>query len=165
MNNTNNSTPQPLANTPINTPNAFVQVTKLDGEQSLPNNSISPQVNTNVRKNSDSDSDSDIPTDISDEDFSDNESKSSYSDVSGDPEDPEDPEETQDKLSNSDTASTVSTTEILGRDPLFLVLSEFLMDEEGNNIVHVLSSINKNLSKLVKALDKSGKKNASKSED
>lgn len=58
--------------------------------------------------------------------------------------------------SDSDTESTssVSTTELLGRDPLFLVLSEFLMDEEGNNIVHVMQKINKNLSKIAKALEK-----------
>jgi hypothetical protein len=54
------------------------------------------------------------------------------------------------KKDASDTSSTVSTTELLGRDPLFLVLSEFFMDEEGNNIIHVLQKINKNLSKLAK---------------
>lgn len=55
---------------------------------------------------------------------------------------------------NESTTSSVSTTEILGRDPLFLVLSEFLMDDEGNNIVHILQKINKNLSKIAKSLDK-----------
>jgi hypothetical protein len=53
---------------------------------------------------------------------------------------------------DSDTVSSVSTTEILGKYPLFLVLTEFLMDDEGNNIVHVLHDINKNLSKIAKRL-------------
>jgi hypothetical protein len=53
---------------------------------------------------------------------------------------------------DSDTISSVSTTEILGKYPLFLVLTEFLMDDEGNNIVHVLHDINKNLSKIAKRL-------------
>lgn len=60
---------------------------------------------------------------------------------------------TNDDDDNESTTSSVSTTEILGRDPLFLVLSEFLMDEEGNNIVHILSKINKNLSRVAKALE------------
>jgi hypothetical protein len=59
--------------------------------------------------------------------------------------------------SDSDTASSVSTTELLGRDPLYLVLSSFLSNEEGENIVDVLSKINRNLAKLVVALDKEKK--------
>jgi hypothetical protein len=53
---------------------------------------------------------------------------------------------------DGDTVSSVSTTEILGKYPLFLVLTEFLMDDEGNNIVHVLHDINKNLAKIAKRI-------------
>jgi len=56
--------------------------------------------------------------------------------------------------SDVDTASTVSTTKLFGRDPLYLVLSSFLSNEEGENIVDVLSKINRNLAKLVAVLDK-----------
>lgn len=55
-------------------------------------------------------------------------------------------------MSDTESSSSISTTDLLGRDPLFLVLSELLLDEEGNNLVHVLTKINKNLSKIAKAL-------------
>jgi hypothetical protein len=62
-------------------------------------------------------------------------------------------------------ASTVSTAEILAKDPLFLVLSEFFMDEKGNTIVHTLSKVAKNIEKLdasveklCKTIEKSNKK-------
>lgn len=90
---------------------------------------------------------SDKHDEFSDEDdeFSDDESVSHSSQPSSAHDD--------DNEDNESTTSSVSTTEILGRDPLFLVLSEFLMDEEGNNIVHILGKINKNLSRLAKALE------------
>jgi len=67
---------------------------------------------------------------------------------------------------DAETSSSVSTTEILSRDPLFLVLSEFLMDEQtGNNIVHVgsgivevLNKINSKLGRIADALEKKQKK-------
>jgi hypothetical protein len=71
-----------------------------------------------------------------------------------------------DSISDTGSVSTVSTTEILSRDPLFLVLSEFLMDDEsGNNIVHVgnsivgiLSKINSKLGRIADVLEKKHKK-------
>ena len=94
-------------------------------------------------------SDEDEHDEYSDEDneFSDDDSVSHSSQPSSATHDDDDNED------NESTTSSVSTTEILGRDPLFLVLSEFLMDEEGNNIVHILGKINKNLSRLAKALE------------
>lgn len=54
---------------------------------------------------------------------------------------------------DGDTASSVSTTELLGRDPLFLVLSQFLMnDVTGNNLVHVLEGISDKLSSVVDSI-------------
>ena len=50
--------------------------------------------------------------------------------------------------------SSVSTAEILAKDPLFLVLSEFFMDEEGNTIVHALSKIGNNIEKLNKNIER-----------
>lgn len=50
-----------------------------------------------------------------------------------------------------DDTSSISTADILSKDPLFLVLSEFLMDDEGTNIVTMLGRINKNL-KSIKSL-------------
>ncbi len=72
----------------------------------------------------------------------------------------------EDELDSMDGgASTVSTAEILAKDPLFLVLSEFFMDEKGNTIVHTLSKVAKNIEKLnasverlCKTLEKSNKK-------
>lgn len=63
---------------------------------------------------------------------------------------------------DNESTSSVSTTEILSRDPLFLVLSEFLMDEAtGNNVVHVgnglvqvLNKINSKLGRIADALEK-----------
>lgn len=58
-----------------------------------------------------------------------------------------------DSSEDSDTASSVSTTELLGRDPLFLVLSQFLMnDVTGNNLVHVLEGISDRLSAVVDSI-------------
>lgn len=72
----------------------------------------------------------------------------------------------EDELDSMDGgASTVSTAEILAKDPLFLVLSEFFMDEKGNTIVHTLSKVAKNIEKLnagveklCKTIEKSNKK-------
>jgi hypothetical protein len=69
------------------------------------------------------------------------------------------------KNSDTDSLSSVSTTEILSKDPLFLVLSEFLMDNEtgdnivsvGNNIVTVLSKINSKLGRIADILEKKHK--------
>ena len=96
--------------------------------------------------NGDESSDDDLSTDdmSSDEEVSDGVSVRSQLGGANNDDDDDDDES---------TTSSVSTTEILGRDPLFLVLSEFLMDEEGNNIVHILSKINKNLSRVAKALE------------
>ena len=52
--------------------------------------------------------------------------------------------------SDSDSLDTV---ECLSRDPLFLVLSQFLSNSDGN-IVDALSNINKNLKKIVKLMSK-----------
>jgi hypothetical protein len=159
----------------------FVQVTKVDTPSSAvaqpmqayanaPQQTYAPQnnglqytppsmsMNGGAERESDSDSDSYVTDDGEDSDTS---SELSLKDsFLGDEEEDDESELDEqsggagkrDSASEADTSSTVSTTEILGRDPLFLVLSEFLMDDEGNNIVHVLSSINKNLSKIAKAL-------------
>lgn len=47
------------------------------------------------------------------------------------------------------TISTVSTTQMLGGDPLFLVLSEYLVNKKGDNIVTVLDKLNDNIAKLI----------------
>lgn len=74
------------------------------------------------------------------------------------------------RSSDTESVSSVSTTEILSKDPLFLVLSEFLMDDEtgrnivhvGNDIVKVLSKINSKLGRIADSLEKKQKKDKSK---
>ncbi len=54
--------------------------------------------------------------------------------------------------SSSDSASTVDTLELLGSDPLFLVLSQFFMTGEkqgGKNITEVLQDISDKLSSIL----------------
>lgn len=68
---------------------------------------------------------------------------------------------------DNESVSSMSTTDLLSKDPLFLVLSEFLMDDEtgdnivnvGNNIVKVLSKINSKLGRIADVLEKKHKKN------
>jgi hypothetical protein len=57
-----------------------------------------------------------------------------------------------DQDGGASVASTTSTTRMLSEDPLFLVLSEYLVNSKGENIVTVLDKINTNLSKLLKYL-------------
>jgi hypothetical protein len=74
------------------------------------------------------------------------------------------------RSSDTESVSSVSTTEILSKDPLFLVLSQFLMDDEtgsnivhvGNDIVKVLSKINSKLGRIADSLEKKHKKDKSK---
>lgn len=56
--------------------------------------------------------------------------------------------------SASDSTSTCSTSELLSADPLYFVMSRFLMNEDGQNIVHVLEKINNNLKKIAKSMHK-----------
>lgn len=58
---------------------------------------------------------------------------------------------------SDDDTSSISTADILSKDPLFLVLSEFLMDEEGTNIVTMLGRINKSLKALKVLLENQSK--------
>lgn len=81
----------------------------------------------------------------------------------------EDDDTDSDASDTNDTASSVSTTELLGRDPLFLVLSQFLMnDVTGNNLVHVLEGISDKLSAVVDSitsLEQTVKKSMKKNEN
>ncbi len=51
-----------------------------------------------------------------------------------------------------DSQSTSSTVDCLSRDPLFLVLSKYLANDQGN-IVDALYKINKTLKKILKVVD------------
>jgi vacuolar-type H+-ATPase subunit I/STV1 len=67
-------------------------------------------------------------------------------------EEPEEPEELEeldeeDEEDDDEDTASVDTVTMLGKDPLFLVLSKFLMNENGN-IVDILEKINKNLENL-----------------
>lgn len=61
--------------------------------------------------------------------------------------------ESEDDVSSESSNGSDSTVDCLSRDPLFLVLSQYLSNSEGN-IVDVLCKINKSLKRLVKALEK-----------
>jgi hypothetical protein len=56
------------------------------------------------------------------------------------------------------SVSSDDTVQKLSHDPLFLVLSHFLMSEKGDNIVTVLEKINDNLTSINKHLQKASKK-------
>ena len=66
--------------------------------------------------------------------------------------DKEDDEEDEEESQDGGASSVSSTTRMLSEDPLFLVLSEYLVDKNGQNLVTMLGKINNNLSKLVKYL-------------
>ncbi len=56
---------------------------------------------------------------------------------------------------DDDAGSESSTIDCLSRDPLFLVLSQFLTSEKKNvNIVDALFKINKSLKRIIKLLKK-----------
>lgn len=65
----------------------------------------------------------------------------------------EDEDDAKSTASAASSQSSTSTIDCLSRDPLFLVLSQYLSNDSGN-IVDVLCKINKNLKRLVKAFEK-----------
>lgn len=62
-------------------------------------------------------------------------------------------EEDEDEESDDDTKSETSTIDALSKDPLFLVLSEYLSNDKGN-IVDALFKINKSLKQIIKLMQK-----------
>ena len=75
----------------------------------------------------------------------------------GKPNDEEEVSSEEEESEDSDeTKSTSSTVECLSRDPLFLVLSNFLMatDAKKGSITDALFSISKSLKKIAKLLEK-----------
>lgn len=59
----------------------------------------------------------------------------------------------EDSDSETESQSSSSTIECLSRDPLFLVLSNFMSTDKGN-ITHALFKINKSLKKIITLLEK-----------
>lgn len=62
-------------------------------------------------------------------------------------------ESDNESVSSNSSSSDGSTIECLSRDPLFLVLSQFLSNDKGN-IVDALCDMNRNLKKIAHALKK-----------
>lgn len=62
-------------------------------------------------------------------------------------------EEEEEEESDDDTKSETSTIDALSKDPLFLVLSEYLSNDKGN-IVDALFKINKSLKQIIKLMQK-----------
>lgn len=89
-----------------------------------------------------------------DEDEEDKDEDDDEEDGDDDEDDEEDEDEdgTQDGGASDKSYSTTSTTRMLSEDPLFLVLSEYLVNKKGENIVTVLDKINSSLNKLSKSL-------------
>ena len=123
---------------------------------------------------------SDIETDT--ESYTENDDEDVYSTSSGSSTETEAPFNENENIeleggkrtsSDTESVSSVSTTEILSKDPLFLVLSEFLMDDEtgsnivhvGNDIVKVLSKINAKLGRIADCLEKKKKQHKDKSKN
>lgn len=52
--------------------------------------------------------------------------------------------------SSNNTEESGSTCEILSKDPLFMVLTEFLMSKNGENICDILDKLNNSIKKLIK---------------
>jgi len=72
-----------------------------------------------------------------------------------DEEDDESVSSEEEDSDDEDVGSESSTIDCLSRDPLFLVLSQFLTSEKKNiNIVDALCKINKSLKHIIKLLDK-----------
>jgi hypothetical protein len=147
----------------------FVQVTKLPA-----NLDITDDVNT--RKNEFDEEFDSASASTSDNEFeleSNPESDEPVAEAEAVTEEPEKPQggdaDDSEDGDNSDSVSSVSTTELLGRDPLFLVLSQFLMnDATGNNLVHVLEGISDKLSAVVDSitsLEQTVKKSMKKNEN
>ncbi len=61
----------------------------------------------------------------------------------------------------SEDTDSIATTELikLAEDPLYLVLGQFLVNKNKENIAEVLENINNNLSKITKYLEVIAKKN------
>lgn len=123
-------------------------------------------VNQNVYESSDDDSDVSSVASDSDDDSSvgtpsqsSSESMTPPSSISSDGSVDDDPLANQQLIggASDDDTSSISTADILSKDPLFLVLSEFLMDEEGTNIVTMLGRINKSLKALKVLLENQSK--------
>lgn len=62
--------------------------------------------------------------------------------------DTDDNENSSDSTEKSEGSG--STCEILSKDPLFMVLTEFLMSKNGENICDILDKLNNNIKKLIK---------------
>lgn len=61
--------------------------------------------------------------------------------------------EEEEEESDDDAKSETSTIDALSKDPLFLVLSEYLSNDKGN-IVDALFKINKSLKQIIKLMQK-----------
>lgn len=63
-------------------------------------------------------------------------------------------DDTSSSETSDDDSSQCSTTELLAADPLYFVLSRFMMTKDGKNIADVLDEINHSLRKISKKLHK-----------
>jgi len=59
-----------------------------------------------------------------------------------------------DSASEASSTGSYNTIDLLGGDPLFLVLSKFFMSEDGRNIADILEDISYKLEKLVRVSKK-----------
>lgn len=59
-----------------------------------------------------------------------------------------------DSASEASSGGSYNTIDLLGGDPLFLVLSKFFMSEDGRNIADILEDISYKLDKLVRVSKK-----------
>lgn len=144
------NTNTPIANTPIvnapiaNTPIANTPIVN------VPIANVEPYTHSEGSSDSSVDSDdqtTDVESSIDDYNSSNGEGETTSTDV----ESTDGESEPMQGGAKEDDTSSISTADILSKDPLFLVLSEFLMDDEGTNIVTMLGRINKNL-KSIKSL-------------
>lgn len=152
----------------------FVQVTKLPAAKlditddvNTRRNEFDEEFDSASASASTSDSDNELELESDTESGPEPESEPVANNATKPEDNDDDKSEDSEDSEDNDTASSVSTTELLGRDPLFLVLSQFLMnDVTGNNLVHVLEGISDKLSAVVdsiasleQTLKKSMKKN------
>jgi hypothetical protein len=142
-----------------------IQQGQQGGVQSLPNSPLPIQSSSTTNFEDGSSSNGSSSDGLSSDGSSSDDASSDGSSSDGSSSDNENEGKFGGSMKDSDTVSSVSTTELLGRDPLYLVLSNFLANEEGENVVDVLSKLNRNLAKLINVLDKDHKKNKDRKSD
>lgn len=147
--------------TKLNSSGGALQKTQLESDMNTIGGNINAQ--KDYPKNEDEENDTYNGEDEEDDTYNGEDEDEEDDTYNEDEEEDENEGEVKDPVSGggnkkeTDTESSVSTTELLSRDPLYLVLNNFLCNDNGENLVDVLSKINRNIVKLINAIEKQKK--------